>query len=535
MRLGVLLVLLMLVVLVVLDAPSRMLTQLTYALERGRIRAKREELSRLDKNLADLSEVSHAFRIVAQVATPGVVHIQATADEDALRRLDELAEQERVLRERLGAIASQMQQGSDKDEDDALLESMIDLRGQLAEIRGAHERQAALTQPVTGSGIVYDEGGYILTNNHVIGERKNILVRTPDNREYAAGLIGADPNTDLAIIKINADEMHPLEFGDSDSVRVGDWVVAVGAPFGLSHTVTHGIISATGRKDVADLAVRGVVYQNFLQTDAAINPGNSGGPLLNLHGQVVGVNTAIATRGESYNAGIAFTIPSNMASKIAEQLKHTGEVARGWLGVSMYNLSPAERKILGVEGAGGVMVEAVIEQSPADRAGLMVEDVIVAVNGRPAADMADLRGLIADVQPGENTLFEIVRGGKPATISVDLGRRPDSREITAAVPRRVMLEIDSLGVYARTLMPEFAPVLGYQAGRRGVLVLGQIDEQIEDPLIENRALIVECDGAAVECAGELLRVLAEQQTGDRVELTVLNPEGERRTIRPQLK
>ena len=205
MRLGVLLVLLMLVVLVVLDAPSRMLTQLTYALERGRIRAKREELSRLDKNLADLSEVSHAFRIVAQVATPGVVHIQATADEDALRRLDELAEQERVLRERLGAIASQMQQGSDKDEDDALLESMIDLRGQLAEIRGAHERQAALTQPVTGSGIVYDEGGYILTNNHVIGERKNILVRTPDNREYAAGLIGADPNTDLAIIKINAE------------------------------------------------------------------------------------------------------------------------------------------------------------------------------------------------------------------------------------------------------------------------------------------------------------------------------------------
>lgn len=271
---------------------DRLLSRWAYAVERGRIQASADELLDSDE-LAGVQAISKAFRLVAKVARPGVVHINVSGSDGTLEVSPEELES---LKQRFGDLLSEEQ------------------------LRELLRRQP----PASGSGIVFDADGYIVTNNHVVAGRTEIVVHLADDRTYEATIVGTDPKTDLAVIKIDAPNLHALKFGDSDQVDVGDWVVAVGAPFGLSQTVTHGIISATGRSHV-DV---GILYQNFIQTDAAINPGNSGGPLLNLRGEVIGVNTAIATHGDA-NAGVAFTIPSNMAVKVARALIEHGSVARG--------------------------------------------------------------------------------------------------------------------------------------------------------------------------------------------------------------
>ena len=333
-RLAWLLAALVLVGFIAVGVPGRLLSRWAYACERGRLQATNEGLTALSQDLARVEEVSHAFRLVAKVARPGVVHIRVRSDvaeegDDPMWR--ELRQQ---LEEQLGE--------------------------QFDEQRWRDFLRQHREAPASGSGIIFDEQGYVLTNNHVVAGRDEILVTLPDEREFPATLVGNDPMTDLAVIKIDASDLHALKFGDSDRVEVGDWVIAVGAPFGLSQSVTHGIISATGRDSVEPLTEKGILYQNFLQTDAAINPGNSGGPLLNLRGEVIGVNTAIATNGDGYNAGIAFTIPSNMALKVASQLKESGAVARGWLGITMGELEAADRELLGIEGHRGVLVVGIV-------------------------------------------------------------------------------------------------------------------------------------------------------------------------------
>ena len=377
---------------------------------------------------------------------------------------------------------------------------------------------------------IFDSTGHILTNNHVIEDRRSIVVRLPDEREYEATIVGTDPKTDLAVIKIDAPNLHPLKFGDSEKVEVGDWVIAVGAPFGLSQSVTHGIISATGRHDI--ITGRGIMYQNFLQTDAAINPGNSGGPLLNLRGEVIGVNMAIATDGEGYNAGIAFTIPANTAVQIGRQLIESGEVARGWLGITMGELTAADREIFGVEAGQGVLVSALIEDGPAESAGIVVEDVILAVNHTPVSNMSQLRSLIAEVYPGDKATFDLSRGDQRKQIAVKLDRRPSDEEFshsTALLMR--MRKLDQLGLYARTLLPGLAA--GYDAEKRGVLVLGPIDENDEKSPIKRRELIVQCNGKSVSTVAALSQVLEQTQAGKEIKLTVINSDGEQRTVSMQ--
>jgi serine protease Do len=309
-------------------------------------------------------------------------------------------------------------------------------------------------------------------------------------------------------------------------MQVGDWVVAVGAPFGLSQSVTHGIISATGRSDV--LARRGIIYPRFLQTDAAINPGNSGGPLLNLRGEVIGVNTAIATNvGESYNAGIAFTIPSNLAVKIAKQLKKAGEVARGWLGITMGELTAADREFLGIDGPRGVLVAGIVERGPADKAGLRIEDVIETVNGIPIATMAELRGLIADVAPGQEATFDLLRDGRPTEIALKLGRRPAGAELDAIVRRsRNGRELPGLGLYARTLLPSIAPDFGHREQDRGVLVSEAPRIRAGIPLPR----VVACNGEAVHTLRQLEQRLDSVAKEKTIELEVVDPDGEHRTV-----
>ncbi len=515
-----------LLLLVVLGVPNRLVTQWTHAVERGRLQANSDELALVNQDLARVREVSHAFRLVARVARPGVVHIHVAANEDAPQRIVALEREERRLRGLLEEMARQL---DDEQVEDPTLESILDVRRGLERVEEQLEKQKNLARPASGSGIIFDKDGCILTNNHVIEGRRRIYVQLPDEREYEATLVGTDPKTDLGMIKIDASELHPLKFGDSDKMEVGDWVIAVGAPLGLSQSVTHGIISATGRMDV--VTGRGILYQNFLQTDAAINPGNSGGPLLNLRGEVIGVNTAIAMNSDGYHAGIAFTIPSNMAVKIAEQLKQTGEVARGWLGITMGELTAVDREIFGINQRRGVLITQVIERGPADQAGVLVEDIILAVNGKPASNMAELRGLIADVPPGEAATFDLIRGGKHAAITVKLGRRPSDEEFTAITAnRREARELGGLGLYARTLLPDYASNFGYDESNRGVLILGNIEGAADPPSIRVEELIVGCNGKPVSTVAALQYALDAAGKDTRVKLDVVNAAGERRTV-----
>lgn len=273
-------------------------------------------------------------------------------------------------------------------------------------------------QSSLGSGFIISDDGFIVTNNHVIQGADTVKVRLRGNekKSYEAEIIGRDPETDLALLKIKADKPLPtLEFGDSEQAKVGEWVLAIGNPFGLGHTVTQGIISAKGR------IIGAGPFDNFIQTDASINPGNSGGPLLNLEGKVIGINTAILPAGE----GLGFAIPSNGAKNIIAQLKSGKKIQRGWLGVSIRGLSENDAKALGLEKPKGALVANVFPGDPADKAGVKQGDVIIKVNGQSVADNAELLRRIAGLKPGDKARLTIWRGGKTITRTVTLGERGD--------------------------------------------------------------------------------------------------------------
>jgi len=274
-----------------------------------------------------------------------------------------------------------------------------------------------------GTGFVVSADGYILTNNHVVANATEITVQFARGREYRATLVGADPSTDLAVLKVDADGLVPLRFGDSDALRVGSWVVAVGNPFGLESTITAGIVSAKGRSRVgiAD-------YEDFIQTDAAINPGNSGGPLVNLRGEVVGVNTAIATRTGG-NMGIGFAIPSNMAMSIMENLRVDGVVTRGWLGVGIQDLDDGLAESFGFASTQGVLISQVEEGSPAAAAGLKIGDIVTHFDGVAISGGDQLRLRVASTAPGRTVPLTVFREGTTQTRNVTIGRlqRDDQR------------------------------------------------------------------------------------------------------------
>lgn len=255
-----------------------------------------------------------------------------------------------------------------------------------------------------GSGFIIDKEGYIITNNHVVEKAEEIKVKLSEGKEYQARVVGRDPKTDLALIKISSPfkDLPTLPLGDSDKVKVGEWVLAIGNPFGLEHTVTQGIISATGR------VIGAGPYDNFLQTDAAINPGNSGGPLINMKGEVIGINTAIIATGQ----GIGFAIPSNMAREIVSQLREKGKVVRGWIGVSIQTLTPELAQAFGLKEAKGALVAEVTAGSPADIAGLKNGDVIVLFDGHEIKDTKDLPRIVSETPVGKTVEVKVIREGK---------------------------------------------------------------------------------------------------------------------------
>ncbi|MAQ43423.1 MAG: hypothetical protein CMG25_02925 [Candidatus Marinimicrobia bacterium] len=276
-----------------------------------------------------------------------------------------------------------------------------------------------------GSGVIISSDGYIITNNHVIDDADKIKVIMYDKTEFEASVIGVDPLSDLAVIKIEADVVLPeITMGNSDKLSVGEWVVAIGSPFGLhlNHTVTAGIISATGRSNV----ISKLTYEDFIQHDAAINPGNSGGALLNLDGELVGINTAIATDGYSKsNAGVGFAIPINQAIRVIDDLLDDGSVSRGWLGVQIQNIDQAIADALNLENKDGALIVSIVPDSPASESGLQEDDIIIKVDSKDINNDRALMKAISSKRPGDFTNFTVIRGDEKLRISVTLGKRPD--------------------------------------------------------------------------------------------------------------
>ncbi len=318
----------------------------------------------------------------------------------------------------------------------------------------------------SGSGVVVDPRGYILTNNHVIENAAEIHVRLSDQRKFTATLIGRDPKTDLAVLKIDAPAPLPVaELGDSDKIRIGQWAIAIGNPFGLDRTVTMGIISATGRTRVGV-----ATYEAFIQTDASINPGNSGGPLLNLDGKVVGINTAIVATGQ----GIGFSIPINMARDIMRQLIEKGHVVRGWLGIAIQDLTEELAAGFGVAPQSGVLVADVIKDSPAEAAGLKAGDIITEFGDKPVREVPDLQKRVAAIPPGQRMSLTVIREKKPTRLTLKIGEMPGEETMMAAAPSD-----EGWGLTVTALTPELAERQQLTA-TRGVVVTAVTPESAGD-------------------------------------------------------
>jgi Do/DeqQ family serine protease len=280
-----------------------------------------------------------------------------------------------------------------------------------------------------GSGVIVDAAnGYILTNHHVIANADKITVTLLENRSLTARVVGSDESSDLAVLKVDAENLTSIPFGDSTKLRVGDYVVAIGNPFGFTNSVTSGIISALGRSGLNNQA-----FEDFIQTDASINPGNSGGALVNLRGELVGINSAIISRTGG-NVGIGFSIPVNMVRAVMEQLIDTGTVRRGLLGVNIQDVTADMAPTFGLTGNSGALVMSVNENSAAERAGLRIEDVIVSINGSRVRDSGSLRNLIGLLQPGEQVTVGFVRDGREQTVTAMLGELPTTAAVTAVPP-----------------------------------------------------------------------------------------------------
>lgn len=317
-----------------------------------------------------------------------------------------------------------------------------------------------------GSGVIVDSSGLIITNNHVVGKADEIRVTLSDKREFKAKLIGTDPKTDIAVVRIEATGLPTVAWADSDKLEVGEFVLAVGNPFGLTQTVTLGIVSALGR--AAGIAE----YEDFIQTDAAINPGNSGGALVNVRGELVGINTAIFSQSGG-NMGIGFAVPSNMAQSIMTQLVQTGKVVRGWLGVSIQELTPELASQFGIGETKGVLVSDVMDDSPAKKAGFERADVIVEYDGKPMDSPTHLRNAVAQTPVGKKVSVKIIRNKKPKTIELTIGEQPKSmaqngeaEEGESATPSGVLSSLD-----VRELTDDLASRYGLKSDERGVVIV----------------------------------------------------------------
>jgi len=353
-----------------------------------------------------------------------------------------------------------------------------------------------------GSGFIIDPSGLVITNNHVIEGAEKIKVRLAGEKEYQATVKGRDPKTDLALIQITnpPKDLSVLTLGDSDTIQVGDWVLAVGNPFGLSHTVTQGIISAKGR------VIGAGPYDNFLQTDASINPGNSGGPLVNLKGEVVGINTAILATGQ----GIGFATPSNMAQVVIPQLKEKGKVIRGMLGVQVQTVTPELAKSFGMAEPKGALVAEVNPGTPAEKAGIQRGDIIIEFNGHPIHEMNELPRLVADTAPGTQVTVKVLREGKEKTFKLTVTELTEERQAQAPAEGK---EENPLGLRVRTLDSSLAQRFRLKETKGVVVVLVDDGSAAADAGFRPGDLVLEVNGHAVDKVKDYQEIMGKLKKG----------------------
>jgi serine protease Do len=362
----------------------------------------------------------------------------------------------------------------------------------------------------SGSGVIIDPDGHIVTNNHVIGDATEIEVRFSDKSKLVAQVVGRDQDTDLAVLKVATD--HPLpsaKFGDSSGVRVGQWVLAVGNPFGLDRTVTLGVVSGVGRENI-NLSR----YENFIQTDASINPGNSGGPLFNLRGEIIGINTAII----NFAQGIGFAIPSNMAKQVIEQLLTQGRVTRGWLGVGIQPLTAELAHKFGVNEGDGVLVNEVFEKNPAAAAGIKPGDILTRINGIVIDTPNRLSRVVAGLPPGSTAKVEIVRDQQRLVLDVALVERRDHAVITSLPQARTEV---TLGLDVQDLTPGLADKFKLQESRGVLISRVETGSLAQSEGLHEGDLIKEVNRIDVGSVGEFSSAISKVRKGDSVLLRVI--------------
>ena len=371
-----------------------------------------------------------------------------------------------------------------------------------------NEQQREFKQRSLGSGFIIDKDGYIVTNNHVIDDADEIKVKLNSGKEYDAKIIGRDPSTDIALIKIKADSSYSVaKLGDSDALKVGEWVVAIGSPFGLAHTVTAGIVSAKGR------VIGSGPYDDFIQTDASINPGNSGGPLLNMKGNVIGINTAIIASGQ----GIGFAIPVNMAKDVIKQLKEQGEVTRGWLGVGIQDINDEMADYYGIKDKEGVLVSKVFPGDPADEAGIKTKDIITEVNGQKIKSSHELTRIIADFHVGEKVKIKVLRDGKEKTFIVKIAKRQQAKIASSNMPYKKQ---EAFGIQVSDLTPEISNRLNLQETEGVVVTDVQSGSQGDDKGVQARDIIKEINHKSINSVDDYNNAINKVKKGDTVSMFI---------------
>ncbi len=380
-----------------------------------------------------------------------------------------------------------------------------------------NQPQGKMKTHALGSGFVISKEGLIITNNHVVEKATEIKIKLQTGKEYDAQLVGRDPKTDLALIQVTPDNdfPNPAILGDSEALRVGDWVMAVGNPFGLGHTVTTGIISAKSR------ILGAGPYDDFLQTDAAINPGNSGGPLFNMKGQVIGINTAIIAQGQ----GIGFAIPVNMAKELLPQLK-TGKVIRGWLGIMIQDITPELAKSFGLKSAKGVLISDVVKGSPSEEAGLLRGDVMLRFDDKEIENAHKLSQMAAATPPNSRVKIDLFRNGKEQTILLKVGAMPEEEQKIVSPE-----EQSDWGMMVQELTPQLAQQLGLESGTTGV-VISDIKEgsPAAEAGLRSGDLITEVNRTAIKNLNDYQQALQKVKKGDNVLLLIKRAAGSFYTV-----
>jgi serine protease Do len=376
--------------------------------------------------------------------------------------------------------------------------------------------QPPRTQQGMGSGVIISSDGYVLTNNHVVEGADEVTITLADQKEYKGRIVGRDPQTDLAVLKIDAKESFPASaLGDSDNLKVGDWVVAIGNPFGLDHTVTAGIVSAKGR------VIGAGPYDNFIQTDASINPGNSGGPLLNMRGEVVGINTAIIPQGQ----GIGFAIPVNTIKPLIPQLETKGSVTRGFLGVNIQSLTPALAKSLNLPDQKGALVADVSDNTPAAKAGIKRGDVIVSFNGKDVVDSQSLPAMVAATPVDQQATVTVSRNGEKLRLPIKIGELPSQRAENNQPAPSVQPAREKWGLQLRDLNPQIANQLRLKSDQ-GVVVVGvQPGSRAAESGVRQGDVILEVNRQAVSSMADMMARLKDSKEKDQLLLLVQRQNG----------